>query len=161
MTASSTRSACSPHGGQIRKWLKAGVVDKGRYSPTEEGTPQDGVISPLLLNIALHGMEEAAGVRYRKHNPAAVMPASPVIIRYADDYVALCRSRRQAEETRIRLKSWLADRGLSFNEEKTQIVHASDGFDQLQRPAIPDTARRQAAHQTQQRSDHQEPATAL
>jgi RNA-directed DNA polymerase len=120
-----------PARGQIRKWLKAGVVDKGRYSPTEEGTPQGGVISPLLLNIALHGMEEAAGVRYRKHNPAAVMPASPVIIRYADDYVAMCRSRRQAEETRMRLKSWLADRGLSFNEEKTQIVHASDGFDFL------------------------------
>jgi len=120
-----------PARGQIRKWLKAGVVDKGRYSSTEEGTPQGGVISPLLLNIALHGMEEAAGVRYRKHNPAAVTPNSPVIIRYADDYVALCRSRRQAEEIRIRLQSWLADRGLSFNEDKTQIVHASDGFDFL------------------------------
>jgi RNA-directed DNA polymerase len=49
---------------QIRAWLKAGVVDRGRYSPTEEGTPQGGVVSPLLLNIALQGMEEAAGVRY-------------------------------------------------------------------------------------------------
>jgi RNA-directed DNA polymerase len=49
---------------QIRAWLKAGVVDKGRYSPTREGTPQGGGISPLLLNIALQGMEEAAGVRY-------------------------------------------------------------------------------------------------
>jgi RNA-directed DNA polymerase len=76
-------------------------------------------------------MEEAAGVRYRKHNPAVVTPVSPVIIRYADDYVALCRSRQQAEEIRRRLQSWLADRGLSFNEEKTQIVHASDGFDFL------------------------------
>jgi RNA-directed DNA polymerase len=120
-----------PGRGQVREWLKAGVIDKGRYSPTEEGTPQGGVISPLLLNIALHGMEETAGVRYRRHNPAAVTPNSPVIIRYADDYVALCLSRRQAEETRIRLQSWLADRGLSFNEDKTQIVHASDGFDFL------------------------------
>src|SRR6266498_1129452 len=49
---------------QIRGWLKAGVVDRGRYSPTHEGTPQGGVISPLLLNIALQGMEEAAGVTY-------------------------------------------------------------------------------------------------
>jgi RNA-directed DNA polymerase len=76
-------------------------------------------------------MEEAAGVSYRKHNPAAVTPNSPVIIRYADDFVALCHSRRQAEQVRIRLQSWLADRGLSFNEDKTQIVHASDGFDFL------------------------------
>lgn len=120
-----------PARGQIREWLKAGVVDKGRYSPTEEGTPQGGVISPLLLNIALHGMEEAAGVRYRKDNPAAVRHASPVLIRYADDYVAMCHSRQQAEEIKQRLHSWLADRGLSFNEDKTQIVHASDGFDFL------------------------------
>jgi RNA-directed DNA polymerase len=74
-----------PATGQVRQWLKAGVVDKGRYSPTEDGTPQGGVISPLLLNIALHGMEEAVGVRYRKHNPAAVTHSSPVLIRYADD----------------------------------------------------------------------------
>ena len=48
----------------IRQWLKAGVVENGRLSRTEEGTPQGGVVSPLLLNIALHGMETAAGVRY-------------------------------------------------------------------------------------------------
>jgi len=44
--------------------LKAGVMDKGRFAPTEEGTPQGGIVSPLLLNVALHGMEQAAGVRY-------------------------------------------------------------------------------------------------
>ena len=50
----------------IRDWLKAGVFEAGKgFAPTEEGTPQGGVISPLLLNIALHGLEEAAGVRYR------------------------------------------------------------------------------------------------
>lgn len=48
----------------VRQWLKAGVVDNGRFTRTDEGTPQGGVISPLLLNIALHGMEEAAGVRF-------------------------------------------------------------------------------------------------
>ncbi|WSU94328.1 reverse transcriptase/maturase family protein [Streptomyces anulatus] len=54
----------------VRQWLKAGVVDDGRFTRTDEGTPQGGVISPLLLNIALHGMEEAAGVRFatRKRN---------------------------------------------------------------------------------------------
>ncbi|MFH8692794.1 reverse transcriptase domain-containing protein [Streptomyces anulatus] len=54
----------------VRQWLKAGVVDDGRFTRTDEVTPQGGVISPLLLNIALHGMEEAAGVRFatRKRN---------------------------------------------------------------------------------------------
>ncbi len=49
----------------IADWLKAGVVEEGRFTPTEEGTPQGGVVSPLLLNVALHGMEQAAGVRYQ------------------------------------------------------------------------------------------------
>ena len=53
-----------PARGMVRAWLKAGVVENGRLSRTEEGTPQGGVISPLLLNIALHGMETAAGARY-------------------------------------------------------------------------------------------------
>lgn len=48
----------------VAQWLKAGVVDRGRFTPTEEGTPQGGVISPVLLNVALHGMEKAADVRY-------------------------------------------------------------------------------------------------
>jgi RNA-directed DNA polymerase len=86
---------------QVHAWLKAGVVDKGRYSPTEEGTPQGGVISPLLLNIALQGMEEAAGVKY---NPDGhVRPGCPTVIVYADDFVALCHSRQQAEAAQGKL----------------------------------------------------------
>jgi RNA-directed DNA polymerase len=53
-----------PARGMIRQWLKAGVVEDGRLHRTEEGTPQGGVVSPVLLNVALHGMEQAAGVRY-------------------------------------------------------------------------------------------------
>jgi RNA-directed DNA polymerase len=73
----------------IRGWLKSGVVEKGRYSSTEEGTPQGGGISPVLLNIALHGMEEAVGVRYHtaKGHTGWVRPDSPALVRYAD----LCR----------------------------------------------------------------------
>jgi RNA-directed DNA polymerase len=118
---------------QIRQWLKAGVIDQGRYAPTEDGVPQGGVVSPLLLNIALHGMEQAAGVRYRAAHGINVgaRHASPVLIRYADDYVALCHSREQAEQVQQRLAEWLAPRGLALNEAKTQIVHASTGFDFL------------------------------
>ncbi|WP_228000406.1 group II intron reverse transcriptase/maturase [Nocardia australiensis] len=118
---------------QVREWLKAGVMDKGRYSPTEEGTPQGGVISPLLLNVALHGMETAVGVRYRNSDTgnAGGRHASPVMVRYADDFVAMCHSREQADQIRQRLEQWLAPRGLAFNEAKTRIVHASEGFDFL------------------------------
>lgn len=114
----------------IRAWLKAGVIDSGAFMPTEEGTPQGGVISPLLLNVALHGMEQAAGVRYRNsaRSDAETVAGSPVLVRYADDYVAMCHSREQAEQVKQRLEAWLAPRGLSFNEDKTNIVHVEEGF---------------------------------
>jgi RNA-directed DNA polymerase len=68
-----------PARAMVEQWLKAGVVDKGRLAPTEEGTPQGGVVSPVLLNVALHGMEEAAGVRYRTAGVHAgkTVPAAP------------------------------------------------------------------------------------
>jgi RNA-directed DNA polymerase len=114
---------------QIRAWLKAGVVDRGRYSPTIEGTPQGGGISPLLLNIALQGMEEAAGVRYDSRG--SVKPGCPTVITYADDFVVLCHNREQAETVHARLGAWLKERGLSLNKEKTRISHIDDGFDFL------------------------------
>jgi RNA-directed DNA polymerase len=118
---------------QVRAWLKAGVIEAGRFAPTEEGTPQGGVISPVLLNVALHGMEAAAGVRYRLKGKQAgeSMPGSPVLIRYADDLLALCHSQEQAEQVKARLAEWLAPRGLTFNENKTRVVHLDDGFDFL------------------------------
>lgn len=117
----------------VQAWLKAGVIENGKFAPTAEGTPQGGVISPLLLNIALHGMEEAAGVRYRIDGVHAgkTAPGSPVLIRYADDYVALCHSFGQAQEVKARLAEWLMPRGLAFNEKKTRIVHLDEGFDFL------------------------------
>lgn len=122
-----------PARGMVRAWLKAGVIENGRFAPTAEGTPQGGVISPLLLNVALHGMEEAAGVRYRTDGVHAGKTASgsPVLIRYADDFVALCHSADQAREVKARLSDWLAPRGLAFNEQKTRVVHLDEGFDFL------------------------------
>jgi RNA-directed DNA polymerase len=122
-----------PARGLIERWLKAGVIENGRFAPTVEGTPQGGVISPVLLNVALHGMEQAAGVRYHSSGsrPGAAVAGCPVTVRYADDLVALCVSREQAEEVKARLAAWLAPRGLAFNEDKTRIVHLDDGFDFL------------------------------
>src|ERR1700756_4596962 len=97
----------------IRGWLKAGVFEPGKgFAPTEEGTPQGGVISPLLLNVALHGLEEAAGVRYAFPGTGSgeTKPGSPVVIRYADDLVALCHSGEQAEQIKVQLAEWLAPR---------------------------------------------------
>jgi RNA-directed DNA polymerase len=122
-----------PARGRIARWLKAGVVEKGWFTPTEEGTPQGGVISPVLLNVALHGMETATGVRYRKLGSDAAHTAvgAPVLVRYADDLAALCHSREQAEQVKAQLAAWLAPRGLAFNEEKTRIVSLDEGFDFL------------------------------
>jgi RNA-directed DNA polymerase len=123
-----------PARDMIRDWLKAGVFEAGKgFAPTEEGTPQGGVISPCLLNVALHGLEEAAGVQYKTSGVHAGEPVagSPVAVRYADDVVVLCHSQQQAEQVKARLAGWLTPRGLAFNEDKTKIVHLSEGFDFL------------------------------
>src|SRR5205823_190198 len=126
------RGTC-PARWMVKQWLKAGLVEKGRFAPTEEGTPQGGVISPVLLNIALHGMERAAGVRYRTTGKDAgkTVAGCPVLVRYADDMVALCHSRQQAGQVKARLAAWLAPRGLVFNEDKTRVVTLEEGFDFL------------------------------
>ena len=109
------------------------MVEHGRLHRTEEGTPQGGVVSPVLLNVALHGMEKAAGVRYYRPATAAgkAMTGSPVLIRYADDFVVLCHTRQEALEVKARLAAWLAPRGLAFNEDKTRVVSLDEGFDFL------------------------------
>jgi RNA-directed DNA polymerase len=122
-----------PARDMIAGWLKAGIFEAGKgFAPTWEGTPQGGVISPLLLNIALHGLEEAAGVRYRTGVHAGdVRDGRPALTRYADDLVVCCHSRQQAEQVQARLAGWLEPRGLAFNEAKTRIVPLSEGFDFL------------------------------
>src|SRR6266849_2346583 len=77
----------------VRQWLKAGVMEDGAFQATEAGTPQGGVISPLLLNIALHGLEAALGVR---HNHAGEIVGTRAVVWYADDLVVLCESQEDA-----------------------------------------------------------------
>jgi RNA-directed DNA polymerase len=122
-----------PARGMVADWLKAGVFESGKgFTPTEEGTPQGGVISPLLLNVALHGLEQAAGVRYHTGRKAGEsVPGSPVVIRYADDMIAFCHSQVQADQVKAQLAEWLKPRGLVFNEDKTKIGHLAQGFEFL------------------------------
>ncbi len=113
----------------VRRWLRAGVMENGRFAPTEEGTPQGGVISPLLLNIALHGMSTAVGSK--DDAPSGERQSSPRMIRYADDFVVLCYTESEALAIKAKPSAWLHPWGLTFNEDKTRVVNLEEGFDFL------------------------------
>ena len=112
----------------IKQWLKAGYIEQERFFQTDTGTPQGGVISPLLANIALHGMEQALNITY---NAKDVRQGQRVVVRYADDFVVLCASQEDAQAAQNTLQGWLTTRGLSFSTEKTRIVSMWEGFDFL------------------------------
>ncbi|MHC5611102.1 MAG: group II intron reverse transcriptase/maturase [Nostoc sp.] len=105
----------------IKEWLKAGFVFQGNLNPTEQGTPQGGVISPLLANIGLHGLENYI----KATNPKLG------IIRYADDFIVTARDKESLEITQNLIKAWLSERGLELSSEKTLITSMEDGFDFL------------------------------
>ena len=120
-----------PAKDEIRKWLKAGIMEDGIFSKTDQGTPQGGVISPLLANIALHGMDEVLGVTYRKTGSYTKCSSKRLIIRYADDFVVFTETREDAELCQTILTDWLRDRGLELSTEKTRIRSLREGFDFL------------------------------
>ena len=115
----------------VKQWLKAGVIDKGVYANTEQGTPQGGVISPLLANVALHGMEKAMDVSYRKKNGYIQTTSKRAVIRYADDFVIFAETRKDAEASKREIADWLRGRGLELSDDKTRIRHLKEGFDFL------------------------------
>ncbi len=102
----------------IKQWLKAGYVEAECFYETESGTPQGGIISPLLLNVALHGLQQELGPAYG-------------FVRYADDLVVCASSREKIEEAQAVIANWLQVRGLALHPEKTRIVHIDDGFNFL------------------------------
>ena len=115
----------------IKEWLKEGVVDKGAFTETVAGTPQGGIVSPVLLNIALHGMESAVGVSYRRHRDSYTIKSKRALVRYADDFVIFAETREDANAAKSDAARWLADRGLQLSEEKTKVRHLTEGFDFL------------------------------
>ena len=112
----------------IKQWLKAGYMEYGRIHRTETGVPQGGVVSPLLMNITLHGMEEALGIRYDNWGRNQSRYA---VVRYADDLAVFAESKEEAERAMQILGNWLRERGLELSPEKTRIRHLSEGFDFL------------------------------
>jgi len=112
----------------VRRWLKAGYVDRGVFHPTDAGTPQGGVISPLLANIALHGLDAAMRVA---HNKLGEICSKRAVVRYADDFVVFCESREDALVAIEDLNVWLDERGLKLSRGKTRVVHLTEGFDFL------------------------------
>ncbi len=112
----------------LRKWLKAGFIDKQILHPTETGTPQGGIISPVLANMVLDGLEAALANRFKrgKINPKVHL------VRYADDFIITGFSREQLEkEVKPLVESFLKARGLELSQEKTRITHIDAGFDFL------------------------------
>lgn len=112
----------------IQRWLKAGYVEDEMLHPTDTGVPQGGVISPLLLNVALHGMEQALGIQY---TPKGVLRGTYALVKYADDLAVLCPTQEKAIEAQDILGQWLSGRGLRLSDEKTHIRHLRDGFNFL------------------------------
>jgi len=117
-----------PQTSIIAKWLEAGFLDNNVFSETTEGTPQGGIISPLLANIALHGMEKALGIKYDTRNTNRTKYS---LCRYADDFVVMCPTLKDAENIRTILADYLTDRGLTLADDKTKITHVENGFDFL------------------------------
>lgn len=105
----------------LKEFIKAGYVFKNRLFPTEKGSPQGGVISPILANMVLNGMEKLVKSQFPKAN----------LTRFADDFVVIVDSPETAEKVKGLLVPFLAERGLELSQEKTIITHIDEGFDFL------------------------------
>lgn len=117
---------------QIKAWLTCGVIDAGAFSATEMGSPQGDVISPLLANIALHGMEtmlkdlmDTIPLKTPQGRPMGSRDKrrSLSIIRYADDFVVMHYDKNVILKCKTALTAWLKEIGLELSEEKTRITH--------------------------------------
>ncbi len=114
----------------LKKWLKAGYMEKHVLHPTEAGTPQGGIISPVLANLTLDGLERML----MEHFPKVKTAKGSLVnfARYADDFIVTGRTKELLErEVKPRIEQFMSERGLQLSQEKTTITHIEDGFDFL------------------------------
>ena len=114
----------------IKQWLKAGYLDKGELHETKSGTPQGGIISPLLANIGLHGLENFLK-QFKKKHKCGKKADKYGFVRYADDFIVTATNQEDIEEILPKIEQWLSQRGLQLNREKTRIAHISEGINFL------------------------------
>lgn len=112
----------------INRWLKAGYMEGDIFTKTEEGTPQGAIISPILANIALHELEEFLKA---SPDPTGRVRGSRVYVRYADDFIVICSSKLEAQQTKKQISGWLKTKGLRFAPDKIKISHIDKGFEFL------------------------------
>ena len=116
--------------GILRKWLKAGFIEKGALFPTLAGTPQGGIISPVLANLTLDGLQNELTKLFRTVREARAAKVN--LVRYADDFIITGSSKEFLEnEVKPLVVKFLATRGLILSEKKTKITHVTEGFDFL------------------------------
>jgi len=120
------------------KFLRAGVMDRGNFSETLTGTPQGGIVSPLLANIYLHSLDKYMESKYlnfsewQRQKRRREGKANYLYVRYADDFIVLCNgTKAEALAMKEELKELLSTMGLTLSEEKTKVTHITDGFDFL------------------------------
>lgn len=116
----------------LKKWLKAGYMESGKLNPTDAGTPQGGIISPVLANLALDGLEAVLESHFGKKNTKASYKTKVNYVRYADDFIITGISKELLEsEVKPLVEAFMAERGLTLSPEKTVITHIDEGFDFL------------------------------
>jgi len=120
----------------LRQFLKAGFVYNRHLNPSTAGTPQGGIISPILANMTLDGMEKVISSVYHvgkngKIDKTRYNPHKVNFSRYADDFIVTADSKETAKEIAELIKEFLKERGLELSDEKTHITHIDEGFDFL------------------------------
>src|SRR5260221_12235990 len=115
----------------LKKWLKAGYMEKDVLHPTEEGTPQGGICSPVLANMTLNGLEKVLREQFPKpHRGGSTEKIN--FVRFADDFIVTGKSKEVLEnEVKPLVEQFMKERGLQLSQEKTLITHIEDGFDFL------------------------------
>jgi RNA-directed DNA polymerase len=121
----------------LKQFLKAGFVYENSLFPTKAGTPQGGIISPILANMTLDGIESMLSDKYHRHpksgriNDKIRNKHKVNFVRYADDFIVTAKTKEIAEEVKELIKNFLTDKGLELSDEKTLITHIDDGYDFL------------------------------